>query len=140
MTENTSGSPERPATSKGHAAERIASQVAYGMLATGVVIALVVIARYSSGALGATDLATIVDRHGPAVLGIPTAAILAFFLVSLARALDGPMALELFGIKSEGGSATCIVWVALFLAIGVCFRALWYDSNDRGHRLRPLPG
>ena len=126
MTENASGGPEQPAAnSKDHAAARIVAQIAYGVLATGVVIAVVAIARHFSGAFVTIDLATIIDRHGPAVLGIPTAAILAFFLVSLARALDGPMALELFGIKSEGGSATCIVWVALFLAIGVCFRALW---------------
>ncbi len=125
MNENTSDSSEQPATSKGHTSGRIVSQVSYGVLATGVVIAVVLIARYSSGALGAIDLATIIDRHGPAILGIPAAAILAFFIVSLARALDGPMALELFGLKSEGASGTCIVWIALFLAISVSFRALW---------------
>lgn len=125
MTENTDDSPEQPATSKGYAAGRIASQVAYGVFATIIVIVLVVIARYFSGTLGAIDLAMIIERHGPAVLGIPAAVILAFLLVSLARALDGPMAFEFFGIKSEGASATCIVWIALFLAISVSFRALW---------------
>jgi hypothetical protein len=94
-------------------------------LAIGVVIAVVAIARHFSGALLAIDLATIIDRHGPAVLGIPTAAVVAFFLVVLARALDGPMALDLFGLKSEGASATCVVWIALFLAISASFRALW---------------
>jgi len=126
MTENASGGPEQPAANPtNHAAPRIVAQIAYGVLAIGVLIAVVAIARHFSGALVTIDLATIIDRHGPAVLGIPTAAVVAFFLVVLARALDGPMALDLFGLKSEGASATCVVWIALFLAISVSFRALW---------------
>jgi hypothetical protein len=35
------------------------------------------------------------------------------------------MSLDLFGIKSEGASATCIVWAILYLVIGLSFRALW---------------
>ena len=126
MTEARSDNPEQPAAnSRGQQAARIVSQIAYGALATGVVITLVVIARHPFEKLGAIDLATIIDRHGPAVLGIPSAAIVAILLVSLTRALDGPMTLEFFGIKSDGASATCIVWIALFLAISVSFRALW---------------
>jgi hypothetical protein len=126
MTEARSDNPEQPAAnSRGRTAARIASQIAYGALATGVVITLVVIARHPFEKFVAIDLATIIDRHGPAVLGIPSAAIVAILLVSLTRALDGPMTLELFGIKFDGASATCIVWIALFLAISVSFRALW---------------
>lgn len=65
------------------------------------------------------------DQHGPAAIGIPVAGISALLLVSLARALDGPMSLDLFGLKSEGASATCVVWAILFLVIGLSFRALW---------------
>jgi hypothetical protein len=129
MIEGTSASPEQAATSKRRAAGPIISRVAYAALAAGVVIVvvivLVVIVRHSSGALRAIDLATNIDRHGPAVLGIPAAAVLALFLVSLARALDGQMTLEFFGVKSDGASATCIIWIALFLAISLSLRALW---------------
>ena len=126
MTDNANSGPAQPAANANHrAAARIVAQIAYGVLAIGVVIAVVAIARHFSGAFVTIDLATIIDRHGPAVLGIPTAAVVAFFLVVLARALDGPMALDLFGLKSEGASATCVVWIALFLAISVSFRALW---------------
>jgi hypothetical protein len=126
MTEATSDDLEQPAaSSRGNTAARIVSQIAYGALATGLVITLVIIARRPFDRLGVIDLATIIDRHGPAVLGIPSAVIVAILLVSLTRALDGPMTLELFGIKSDGASATCIVWIALFLAISLSFRALW---------------
>jgi hypothetical protein len=122
---NTKQRARRECRPSRYAAAQIASRVAYAALATGVVVALVVIARHPSEALGAIDLATIIDRHGPVVLRTPAAAILALFLVSLTRALDGPMAPEFFGIKSEGASATCIVWIALFAAISVSIRALW---------------
>jgi hypothetical protein len=122
MTENANAGPEQPTASPTNHA---VAQIAYGALAIGVVITVVAIARHFSGALATIDLATVLDRHGPAVVGIPTAGVVAFFLVVLARALDGPMALDLFGLKSQGASAICVVWIAVFLAISVSFRALW---------------
>jgi holo-[acyl-carrier protein] synthase len=67
-------------------------------------------------ALVSTDLAAIIDRHGPAVLGIPMASAAAIILVGLVRALDGPIALDMLGVKAEGAGATAIIWIAAFLA------------------------
>jgi hypothetical protein len=100
-------------------------QLIYAVLAAAIVICIVKIVRQVGGALVTIDPVKLYDQHGPAAIGIPFAGILALLLVSLARALDGPMSLEFFGIKSEGASATCIVWAILFLVIGLSFRALW---------------
>jgi hypothetical protein len=89
------------------------------------VIAIVKIVREGGGALATIDPAKLYDQHEPAAIGIPVAAASALFLVCLARALDGPMSLDLFGIRAEGASGTCVVWAILFLVIGLSFRALW---------------
>lgn len=108
------------------AAATIFVQILYALLAAAIVVAIVKIVRDGSGGFLATiDSAKVYDQHGPAAIGIPVAGISALLLVSLARAFDGPMSLDLFGFKSEGASATCIVWAILFLVIGLSFRALW---------------
>jgi hypothetical protein len=71
------------------------------------------------------DSVKLYDQHGPAAIGIPVAGLSALLLVCLARALDGPMSLDLFGMKSEGASATCVMWAMHFLVIGLSFSALW---------------
>jgi hypothetical protein len=76
-------------------------------------------------ATAAIDPSKLLDQHGPVVIGIPIAAVAALFLVSLTRALDGPMSFDLFGVKSEGAAATCIIWAILFLVISLTLRALW---------------
>jgi hypothetical protein len=111
--------------SKWKTATTIFVQIIYAVLSAAIVIAIVKIVREGGGALATIDPAKFYDQHGPAAIGIPVAGTSALLLVSLARALDGPMSLDLFGIKSEGASATCIVWAILFLVIGLSFRALW---------------
>lgn len=100
-------------------------RIIYAVLSTSIVIAAVKIVREGCGTPAIIDPVKLYDQHGPAAIGIPVAGIAALLLVSLARALDGPMSLDLFGIKSEGAAATCIVWAILFLVIALSFRALW---------------
>ncbi|SDE72048.1 hypothetical protein SAMN05216337_103318 [Bradyrhizobium brasilense] len=100
-------------------------QLIYAVLSVAIAVAIVLIIRQNGAALAVIDPVKLYDQHGPAAIGIPVAGVSALLLVSLARALDGPMSLDLFGIKSEGASATCIVWAILFLVIGLSFRALW---------------
>jgi hypothetical protein len=111
--------------SKWKTASTIFVQIIYAILSAGIVIAMVKIVREGGGRLTTIDTVKLYDQHGPAAIGIPVAGISALLLVSLARALDGPMSLDLFGLKSEGAAATCIVWAILFLVIGLSFRALW---------------
>jgi hypothetical protein len=100
-------------------------QVIYAVLAVVIVITTARTLHKGAGALQGIDLAKFCDQHGPAAIGIPVAGVVALVLISLVRALDGPMSLDLFGIRSEGAAATCIVWAILFLVICLSFRALW---------------
>lgn len=126
MTDNLSGSSDQEKEpSKWKTAAVIFVQIIYALLSTAIVIAIVKIGRAGSGSLAAIDPVKLYDQHGPAAIGIPVAGISALLLVSVGRALDGPMSLDLFGIKSEGASAICIVWAILFVVICLSFRALW---------------
>jgi|GEM_PF-6544266 len=120
-----SGSEEGKKDSKGNTAGAIFTPLIYAVISTGIVVAVIKIIRQNSLALATIDPVKLCDQHGPAIIGIPVAGISALFLISFARALDGSMSLDLFGIKAEGASATCIVWAMLFLVIGLSFRALW---------------
>jgi hypothetical protein len=82
------------------------------------------IVRGRYGLPAGIDLSKLIDQHGPAAIGIPVAAVAALFLISLTRALDGPMSFDLFGLKSEGAAATCIIWAILFLVISLTLRAI----------------
>ncbi|MDF0492739.1 hypothetical protein [Bradyrhizobium yuanmingense] len=118
-------SDEGKKPSKWKTAAAILVQIIYAALSIVIVSGLIRGFREGGGAVASIDLVKLYDQHGPAAVGIPVAGVSALLLVSLARALDGPMSLDLFGIKSEGASATCIVWAILFLVIGLSFRALW---------------
>lgn len=100
-------------------------RIVYALGPAALIFALIQIVRGSYSLPAAIDPSKLVDQHGPAVLGIPIAAIAALLLVSLTRALDGPMSFDLFGLKSEGAAATCIIWAVLFLVISLTLRALW---------------
>ncbi|WP_024576226.1 MULTISPECIES: hypothetical protein [unclassified Afipia] len=100
-------------------------RIVYALGAVALIFALIQVVRASYSLPAAIDPSKFVDQHGPAVLGIPIAAIAALLLVSLTRALDGPMSFDLFGLKSEGAAATCIIWAVLFLVISLTLRALW---------------
>jgi hypothetical protein len=119
----SSGDEKKP--SKWNTAATIFVQIIYAVLSAAIAVATVKIVQEASGSLATIDPVKLYDQHGPAAIGIPVAGLSALLLVCLARALDGPMSLDLFGMKSEGASATCIVWAILFLVIGLSFRALW---------------
>jgi hypothetical protein len=101
------------------------SRLAYFFIAGACCVALIAFVRHFSNAIAMLDLPTIIGRHGPAVLGIPGAAMAAFAIIGITRALDGPMALDFVGIKAEGAAATAIIWIAVFLSISLALRTLW---------------
>ena len=67
----------------------------------------------------------LVMRHGPAIVGIPAAALLSLTAVSAARALGGPATIKIVGLRAKGATATFLLWIAAFLACVVAIRALW---------------
>jgi hypothetical protein len=128
---NSSGEKARPSKWKAAcraawtAAGTIVPRIFYALVSISAVVAAVAIARGGYALSSAVDLWKLLDQHGPAAIGIPVAGLAALFLVSLARALDGPMSFDLFGLRSEGAVAVCIVWAILYLVISLSFRALW---------------
>lgn len=75
--------------------------------------------------LNAASLAALLDRHGPALLGVPTAAALAIAVTGIARAFDGKIRLDLLGLRVEDAAGTGTLWIAVFLAVILAIRTLW---------------
>jgi hypothetical protein len=107
------------------AAGTIVLRIFYALIPISVVVGAVAVARGGYALPSVVDPWKFLDQHGPAAIGIPVAGLAALCLVSLARALDGPMSFDLFGIRSEGAAAICIVWALLYLVVSLSFRALW---------------
>lgn len=105
-------------------AATIVVQIIYALVAIVIVIVTIKFFSVVYEFVATIDMSKVL-QHGPAAIGIPVAGVVALFIVCLARALDGRMYLDLFGLRAQGASATCIVWGILFLIIGLSFRALW---------------
>jgi hypothetical protein len=63
--------------------------------------------------------------HGPAVIGIPAAILIATMVVSGACALDDEGSLAFPGSAIKGGGALVLGWLAVFAVIVLALRALW---------------
>ncbi len=63
--------------------------------------------------------------HPQASIGLPLAAILAFVLVTIFRATEGQIRVELLQLKFVGASGPLIMWVICFLAIAAGIKLLW---------------
>ena len=84
-------------------------------------IAVIVWWACSSAAI---DLISTMSTHAPAILGVPIAALASLGLVVLFRVADGPLRLEILGLKLEGGSASIVLWTLGFLSIIAGWRLL----------------
>lgn len=100
-------------------------RIVYGLFAIVGIAAIAVLARHVLLILPPSDLAIFVDRHGPAVVGIPVAMAVAFVLVGIVRAVEGPIRLEILGVKAGGAGAAALVWILAFCAVAMAIRALW---------------
>lgn len=70
-------------------------------------------------------LADVLAQHGPAVIGIPAAILLATALVAGVRAIDGDIRLTVLGTDRRGAGATLVSWLTIFAAVVIAIRALW---------------
>ena len=71
------------------------------------------------------ELEAKVERHGPALVGVPAAVCLATSVTCAARAIDGNMDFDFLGVRAQGGTATGGLWLAVFLAVALSVRWLW---------------
>ena len=73
-------------------------------------------------------LIRIAEQQFAVVVGLPSAALLAAFIVVALRYTEGPLRFEGLGFKFEGGSGQGVLWVVCFLAIAGAIKLLWQGS------------
>jgi hypothetical protein len=61
--------------------------------------------------------ASVISLHAPAILGISIAGLASLCLVAFFRAADGPLQLDILGLKLAGGSASLVLWALGFLTL-----------------------
>ena len=67
----------------------------------------------------------LVLKHYPTVVGLPSAAAAALFIVLVLKAAAGPIEFEAIGFKFKGASGPVVLWVLCFLAIVAGIRTVW---------------
>lgn len=70
-------------------------------------------------------LGTLVERHGPALIGVPAAVCLATAVTCAARAIDGKVGFDFLGVRAQGATATGGLWLTVFLAVALSVKWLW---------------
>ena len=64
-------------------------------------------------------------KHFAAVIGLPSAALAALFVVAILEVTTGTIEFEGFGFKFRGASGPIILWVICFLSIAASIKLLW---------------
>ncbi len=116
---------EPPASTAPLPATDIGARVAYGVLSSLSLLVFAGVGWRGVATLDGAVLAGLVSRHGPAVIGVPLAAVVATGLIGGLRAIDGKLRITLLGLEAEGAGAALLGWIAVFLAIILAVRALW---------------
>jgi hypothetical protein len=75
--------------------------------------------------LSPNDLASLLDRRGLSVIGVPAAVFAATVFVGVMRVVEGQFRFDFLGLKLEGAAASACLWIGAFLAISVAIRFLW---------------
>ena len=118
-----------PSNGQGNPAKPQTARLAYGWIA--VISALLLgaligaLTRCGLWCAGPIVRADVLAQHGPAVIGVPTAILIATSVVCGARAIDGEMSLVLPGVEIKGAGAVVVCWLAVFSAVALAIRALW---------------
>lgn len=103
-----------------------AERVCCALICLAVLIGLIFVAcRLLSYHLDAAGWASLLSRHGPALIGVPFGISIATCVVTAARAIDGPVEFKMVGLDMKGSAALLFAWFAIFSAIAFAVRALW---------------
>ena len=70
-------------------------------------------------------ISELLREHYVFFVGLPFAAMLAYFLVATLESTRGLIEFEALGMKFKGASGPIIMWVVVFLAIVVAIRLVW---------------
>lgn len=97
----------------------------FAWIAVSAALLLVTLMVCAVSFAGADLRAEWIARHGPAVIGIPTAILVATIVVSGARALDGETKFAFLGFAIAGGGAAVLLWLTIFITVVLAIRGLW---------------
>lgn len=120
MTETTTNSPPKEQAFKAGRGRKVLVWIA--ALSVVLLLVLIVGGLFFAGPAVRADWFAL---HGPAVIGIPAAILIATIVVSGACALDDDSSLAFPGTAIKGGGALVLAWLAVFAALVVAIRALW---------------
>lgn len=67
----------------------------------------------------------LITEHFAAVIGLPAAAIAASCVVFAFRQADGPIQLEVLGLRLKGAAGPVVLWTLCFLGIAIAIKMLW---------------
>jgi hypothetical protein len=67
----------------------------------------------------------VLEKHFSAIVGVPVAAALAFFLVVYLRQTEGPIEFSGLSFEFKGPSGQLAMWVVCFAAIAGAVKLLW---------------
>ena len=67
----------------------------------------------------------VAQKHFPAVIGLPMAAVGAFIIVAVLQQSSGAIQFEALGLKFRGAAGQVMMWVICFLAIVLALRLVW---------------
>lgn len=65
------------------------------------------------------------QEHFKAMIGLPSAAIGALFLVLILQQTSGPIKFEALGVKLEGSSGEIVLWVLVFITLVLAINVSW---------------
>ena len=67
----------------------------------------------------------ILREHSGAVVGLPMAAVLSLWVVTILRYKSGPIEFDVLGFKFRGASGPVILWILCFLIVILGIKLLW---------------
>jgi hypothetical protein len=112
--------PESPNTPQKSAKPSRAPQIVGG-----VTLAIYVVFLIASFSWKGGWISELLRDHYVFFVGLPFAALIAYFLVSTLESAKGKVEFEALGMKFKGASGPIVMWVLVFLSLIVAIRLVW---------------
>src|SRR4051812_946958 len=114
-------------TSPTYVSKRFKGMVSWGALLAGGLIGLLVLASMTVWTVtGASWYRQLLIEHYPVLIGLPSAALLAYIIVVLFEARFDKIEMSVGTLlKFRGASGPVVLWTLIFSTITVAIRLLW---------------
>lgn len=105
--------------------ERLRRLISWVAVIAVVVYGILIFISFLIGGSKEPRMRELVLKHYTTVVGLPSAAAAALFIVLVLKAAAGPIEFEAIGFKFRGASGPVVLWALCFLVIVVAIRAVW---------------